>query len=540
MEMSTTAASVLATSSLATSPGHPPSPFGTLVRFVAPAAWAVVALKLAIHLLTNAIVSRPGDFGFFRDELYYLASTDHLAWGYVDHPALSIWILAAVKGLLGDSLFSVRLIPALAGAATVLLTARLAKELGGRAFAQTLAALGATVSLIALGIGAIYSMNAFDHLLWVLAFLCMARLETTDDRRWWLALGGVLGFGLLNKVGVLWLGLGFGLAALLTPRRRDLTTRWPWLGVGLGALGGLPFLLWNLTHDWAHLTFIENALSGKYSGLTRLGFLREQLVQSNPSTVLLWTVGLAALLVAAKLRPYRGLAISVLTVAAVLLLNGRSKAEYLAPAFPALFAAGGVIWELWTEQGRRRWLRVPLVVLLVAGLVLTPLVLPVLSVDSYIAFAEGLGVAPGTSEEKELDDLPQFYADMFGWKEKAEAVAAVYHSLSPEERAKAFIYGNNYGRAGAIDYWGPSLGLPKTIGGHNSYWLWGPRDFDGSVLIYIGGERESLLQIFATVELAGHALCDHCMPYEKDLPIFVCRDLEVPTEGIWDEVRNFS
>lgn len=507
---------------------------------VAPAVWAVVALKLGLHLVTNAIVAAPGGFGFFRDELYYLASTDHLALGYVDHPPLSIWILALVRGLLGDSLFAVRLPVALVGAATVLMTARLAKELGGGAFAQIVAALCATVSSVALAMGTFYSMNVFDHFLWTAAFLCAARLETTDDRRWWLALGGVLGLGLLNKVGVLWLGTGFGVAALLTHRRRDLVTRWPWMGVGLAFLGAAPFLVWNATHDWAHLAFIENALAGKYSGLTRVSFLKEQILTNNPVNLVFWLTGVLALLLAPSLRRYRGLGIAVLTVAIVLLLNGRSKPEYMAPAYTALYAAGAFVWERWTLGGWKRWLRIPLVLTLLVGLVPVPLVLPMLSVEQSIAYAKRLGVEPGSAETKDLGALSQFYADMIGWREKAEAVAVVYHSLPPADQERAHIFASNYGRAGAIDLWSEELSTPKAISGHNSYWYWGPRDFDGSILLVLGGERETLEQSCESVELAGHALCDHCMPYEKDLPIFVCRGLRRATQEAWERVRNFS
>jgi len=151
-----------------------------------------------------------------------------------------------------------------------------------------------------------------------------------------------------------------------------------------------------------------------------------------------------------------------------------------------------------------------------------------------------LGVQPSTSESKELSELPQFYADMFGWEEKAVAVADVYASLPPEDRAVAAIFTENYGRAGAIDHFGPELGLPSAISSHNSYWLWGPRDYTGEVVVVLGGEREGLEDNFESVELAGRVSCRYCMPYESDLPIFVGRGLKLPIAEVWERLKNYS
>ncbi len=129
---------------------------------------------------------------------------------------------------------------------------------------------------------------------------------------------------------------------------------------------------------------------------------------------------------------------------------------------------------------------------------------------------------------------------MFGWEEKARAVAEVYHALPADEREAAAIFAENYGRSGAIDYWADEHGLPGAIGNHNSYWLWGPGDADGSVIIVLGGDREGLEKRFASVELAGIATCDYCIPYERDVPIHVARGLQVPIRELWPKIGHYD
>jgi len=495
---------------------------------------AVAGVELALHLFTNL----RGGYGYFRDELYYLACADHLGWGYVDHPPLSIWLLAAWRGLFGSSLFALRLLPALAGTAASVVTGLLARELGGGRWAQGLAALGAATSIYHLAVSGVYSMNAYDLLLWAAALLLFTRLLHGASPRLWVGLGLLLGVGLLNKVGVLWLGAGIAVATLATPLRRSLKTRWPWLGAAAALLLFSPYLLWNAAHDLAHLEFIRNAVSEKYSGLDAWSFVSGQGLVQNPVNLLLWPLGLVWLLVHPPRREDRALAWVFLAVAAILLANGHSKAEYLSAAFAIPLAAGGIAWE--RLAAGRRWLAVAATGVLAAGFLLAPLVVPILPVERYVRYADALGVRPHTAESKQLADLPQFYADMFGWPEKARAVAQAYDSLSAEERAAAAVFAGNYGRAGAVDFFGRELGLPPAVCSHNSYWIWGPGDASGAVTIVLGGERADLERRCEQVELAATASCEHCMPYESDLPVWICRRLRAPLSEIWPAVKNYS
>lgn len=496
--------------------------------------YVLVAAKLLFHLAVNL----QGGYGIFRDELYYLACADHLAWGYVDQPPLSIFLLAVTKAVLGDSLFALRLVPAVAGAAVVLVTGLLARELGGGRLAVTLAALGSIVALFPLAVSGIWSMNVFDLLFVALASYFLARLINSENPRWWLAIGVTLGLGLLDKIGVLWVGLGIFAGTVLTRERRWLRTWWPWAAGAVAAALFSPYLLWNAANGWPHLEFIDRAVSGKYSGLSAWSFLSGQILIQNPVNLPLWIAGLAWLLAAPSGRRFRPLGIVWLTACLVLLANGHSKAEYLASAYAALFAAGGVAWERMLP--RHFAVRGVAVAIVASGILLAPFVTPVLPVATYVRYAAALGVAPSTPEGHELAELPQFYADMFGWEEKARAVAEVYHALPEEERRKAAIFASNYGRCGAIDYFADEYDLPGAIGSHNNYWHWGPGAATGEVVIVLGGDREDLERRFESVELAGVATCDYCIPYERDLPIYVCRGPLLTIEELWPLTKHYD
>ncbi|MGB6639233.1 MAG: glycosyltransferase family 39 protein [Thermoanaerobaculia bacterium] len=496
------------------------------------------AAKLLIHLLTAQ------GYGYFRDELYYLACADHLAFGYVDQPPLSIFLLWLVRSLFGDSVFALRLLPAVAGAVTVWLVGLITRELGGRGFAQALAMLAAIAAPIYLGLDHVYSMNALDLVFWPLAALLLIRVLQEPSRNRWLLLGLVLGLGLQNKISILWLGFGILVGLLLTRQRRLLATPGPWLAGGVAFLVFLPHLVWQVLYDWPTLEFMARATGEKMAAKSAVPFLAEQIRVLNPTTLPIWLAGLVFLLAAKSVERFRPLALIWITVLLLLVLSGSSRASYLAAAYTWLFAAGAVFWEGLCERLRvpfGQLLRPALVApVVVSGVVLAPMALPVLSVDNYVAYSQALGLAPSTDERKELAELPQFYADMHGWESIVETVASVFDTLSPEEQNVAAFFTGNYGEAGAIDLLGRKHGLPVAVSGHNNYWLWGPRGRTGEVVIGIGGSKEYLGEIFEEVELAARTDCGYCMPYENDQPVWVCRRPRTPIDELWPELKHFD
>jgi dolichyl-phosphate-mannose-protein mannosyltransferase len=492
-------------------------------------------LSLGIHLLVNTL----GGYGYFRDELYYLACSRHLAAGYVDHPPFSIYLLAVTRIVLGDSLFAIRLIPAMVSGLSVAVLCRLVHRLGGGPIAMVIASLAFISSGQILSFTTYYSMNSLDILFWLLIAYVLVLLDERATVRRWAVLGLVLGIGLLNKTSVIWLGAGVASALLFTHLRSQLRTRGPYLAATIALLVFSPYILWNVVHNYPHLEFMRNAAAGKYSGLTRSRFLVDQFVNVNPPIVFLALLGMSWYFFSSGGRRFRFLAVVFLTAFGILLLNPHSKAEYLAAAYPLLFAGGGMAVERLDQRwGRRAPLTVGAVVI-ASGLVVAPLALPVLAIETYIRYAGMLGVSPSTPEKLQLAELPQFFADMQGWEELAQDVSKAYLSIPEEERPTTVALVGNYGEAGALDLYARKYPLPRVLCTHNSYWFWGVGDTHITAFIRLGGNRDDYAKNYGSLTLAGVHTCRYCMPYENNLNIFVARQRRRPIEEVWGEAHSF-
>jgi hypothetical protein len=497
----------------------------------------ITVVKLFIHLVTNVA----GGYGYFRDELYYIACSDHMAWGYVDQPPFSIFVLWISRLVFGDSLFAIRLLPAISGAVVVAVAGLMTRELGGKRFAQILASSCVIVAPMLLGINSNFSMNSFDLLFWSLAFYVIILLQKKDSQKYWIFLGVLLGLGLLNKISVLWFGAGLAGGMLLTPYRKLLLTRKVWAAAAIALILFLPHLVWQVMHGFPTLEFMKNALSNKYVTVTPLEMVIQQALNMNPAIFPIWFAGLVYLLVSKSMRRFQILPLIYLIVFLILTLNRNSKSEYLGPMFPMLFAAGACAFEKFILRFNGRWIkRVVLSYVIISGIVLAPFGIPILPVETFISYSRMLGITPSTSEKKQLSKLPQHYADMFGWEKLTAVAADVYKRLSPEERAKCVIFCNNYGEAGAIDFFGGAYNLPKTISGHNNYWLWGCQNASGELVIRLGGSKEAMLESYKEVEQAGFFQDEYCMPYENKMPIYLCKGRRTPLKDDWTKFKHFE
>jgi 4-amino-4-deoxy-L-arabinose transferase-like glycosyltransferase len=507
-------------------------------------AWVVgVALtKLALS------VAFAGRYGYFRDELYYIACSDHLAWGYVDHPPFSIAILALTRRLLGDSLYAIRFPAALAGAATVVITGLLARRLGGGRFAQVLGALAAALSPVVLGnAGRYFSMNAFDLLFWALGSYVLLSILMGGDERLWVVYGLVAGLGVMNKYSVLFFGLGTLAGVVLTPQRRSLLRPWIWIGGLVAAALVLPHALWEAHRGFPSAEFIHNASTYKNAPLSPAGFLLDQALMTGLGQTLLWLLGIGFFFAPGGRKPLRVFGWMYPVVAAVM-IAGHSKAYYLTPIYFPYLAAGAVAVEILSRRPWLVWSKYAVAAALVVfGLIALPFAAPVLPVDTFVRYERALGRTPKAEERQALGDLPQYYADMFGWEELVARVAGVYNGLAPDEREHCVIFARNYGEAAAIDFFGPRYGLPRAISPHNSYWFWSTGD-DAMRVAIVFGHTTSLegnladLQgpgRFDKAELATTTDCGRCMPFENHRMIFVCRGPRFTFREIWPHEKDF-
>jgi len=510
--------------------GRKPSPFASGAAIVTYFAFARIALYC---------IAGP-HYGYFRDELYYLACGEHPAWGYVDQPPLIAWVAWLLQHTIGRSLWALRLLPALASAATIVLTGLLVRDLGGRRWAMFLASLAALMAPISLALTHLFTMNAFDPLLWTAIAYVIVRIAKSGSEPLWILVGALAGITILNKYGVLFWFSGLVLGLCLTPLRKSLRHRWFWLGCALAAAISLPNFVWQWQHQFPFLQLMSNIRArGRDIALAPLPFLQAQAQMLG---------FVAALLVPAALlfffsrrgRPFRSLGWAYLVFLAEMMIQ-HGKMYYLAPVYPALFAAGAVWIEGVTQ--RRLWIWVkPAFALAIAsiGILSLPMVLPVLSVPDFLAYEHKVGIEQQRFEHQPQGVLPQIYADMFGWEQVAQSVASYYHTLSPEEQRKTAIFANHYGDASAIDFFGPRYGLPKAIGNHQNYWIWGPRDYTGESIIVLGDRHESNMQTkCASYSIIGNTKHPLSRPDEW-LPIYHCRGFKWNLQEIWPQMKHWD
>jgi hypothetical protein len=506
--------------------------------FVIPSIFILV--RVVLHLFSF------NHYGYFRDELYYIACSKHLAWGYVDHPPLAIFLLRLVRGVLGDSLFAIRLLPLLAGIGVIVLAAALARKLGGGKFAQALAAGAALAAPVLLGnAGRYYSMNGFDLFFWSLAAYILVLILNENRPRLWLLFGAVAGLGLLNKYSMGFFLFGMVVGLLLSKERKQFAGKWIYLGGMIAVLLFLPHLLWELNHGFPSLEFMRNVTHVKNAPTSPLELFLGQFRETGFGSVPLLLLGLGFFLFHPRAKAVRSLGWMYLVIFPVMALQN-AKPYYLSPFFPILFAAGAVLFAELTAGRPWRWFRPALaVVVLLFGAISAPFALPLLPLPAYLSFQNALGVAPRAEENNEMGPLPQYYADMHGWPEMAATVAGVFGRLHAEEKMDCLIYLRNYGEAGAIDFFGPKYGLPRATCAHNSYWNWGPGEWSGTAAIVFGSSRDveanrrELRSVFAHVELAAFTSCGLAMPYENRRPIFICRGATFSMKKIWTRERFF-
>ena len=493
---------------------------------------AVVPLAAFALALLAAHAVCLTQYGWFRDELYYASCARRLAWGYVDHPPLSVAVLALVRAVFGSGLVAPRLVAALASAFVSLTAGAIARELGGRRYAQVLAALALGFAPLSLAVGHFFSLNVFDLLFWSLATLLALRAFESGSRGRWAALGVTLGLGLLNKWSVLWLGSGLAVALLVSPQRKRLLGAGPWLAAALAAAVFAPNLIWEKLHAWPTLEFMHNARTQKMAALDPLKYLLNLVLAMGPGGAPIW---LAGLLVAFARGRWRSLAIVFVVTLVILFASGSARVEYLALATPALFAAGATWWE-----GRGGFARGAIAtVAVVLAIPIAPLALPVLPVGAFQSWQAVLGRQPHSEERHRMGRLSQQYADMFGWPELADSVARVASMLTADERARAIVVVDNYGEAGALEQFGAGR-LPRIACQHNNWFLWGPPAWDGTVAILLRRDSTDARREFDDVRvaaIAGHPLA---MPYEQDLPILIARGFHADLAAAWKQGKHYQ
>ncbi|HVS46255.1 MAG TPA: glycosyltransferase family 39 protein [Verrucomicrobiae bacterium] len=491
------------------------------------AAGSVGAIAAAIHF---AVAAR---YGIFRNELYFIVCGRHPAFGYVDQPPL-VPLLAAATQFAGANIWLLRLPAVLAAVLLVPLTVVFAQSLGATLRGAWLAAVAAAFSPLVTALTATTTTSTFEPLTFTaIAYLMFLAIARQKPRAFWWA-GAIAGIAFETKYGVLlWLaGLVVGL--LLNGPRAILRSRDFWIGAGIATLIALPNVLWQVVHGLPFLELVRNDNSGNFTG-SPSAFWLNQIFSVNMLLTPLWITGIIATFVARRLAVGRFLS-TAFVVTALLILLTHGKNYYLAGAYPTLFALGAAACTMLP-----RWLvAVWALVATVSGAYALPLVLPVVSPARLQRSIEQMAFKMPPIERACIGaPLMCEMSDEFGWPELARTVSGVYANLRPVDRAKAAIFASNYGEAAAIDFYG--AGLPPALSGNNQYYLWGPRGYDGSVVIAVNVDLASWSSLCdSAVVVARFGSSPYSLPFEHDRPIVLCRGMHPPLPQAWPRFKHYG
>ncbi|HUZ89419.1 MAG TPA: glycosyltransferase family 39 protein [Candidatus Acidoferrales bacterium] len=495
------------------------APRGRAPRFP-PVVFLVAALAAAVE------VAVAGRYGYHRDELYFIACAEHLAWGYVDQPLLTPVLAGVGNFVFAGSLIGFRLLPALAFAALIVITGLLARALGANRLGQALSALATALCGEYLAAAHLVSPTVFDQLAWGLLALVVVRVIQTGNHRLWLLAGLVAGIGLSNKWNLLFFLASLGVGLIVSRRRALLWSPWLALGVLVAAALGSPDFMWQALHGWPQLQVFKG-LAGD-AGHNRAVYWPAQVIYVGPLLTPVWIVGWLWLARSRRAAEYRSFAIAaVLVLALVFILGG--KPYYPGPIFAILFAAAGVPLGTYLGDPARVWLRprYVAVALCVAAIVELPLAVPVLP-------ASVLASVP-------LQKINYDLAETIGWPKLTSQVDGIYRSLPSAQRRTAVIVTGNYGEAGALNRFGPPLGLPEAYSGNNNFWLWGPPPAGRAMLIAINVDPALLRSHFTKVrEVAVFHNGLGVQDDEEGVPIYVCSGQESDWRAIWGSFQNYG
>jgi hypothetical protein len=463
-------------------------------------------------------------YGFLQDELYFIEAGRHVAFGYVDQPPIGP-LLTRITDILGVSPTAVRIVPALAGGAVVVMAARFAALFGAGRFGRILAALATACSAVLVGADHIGNTTSLDLLAWTAVLLCVTTALLRDRPRWWLGAGAAAGIGLEcdNLVALLLIGLTLGL--LVTEHRAVLATRWPWLGAGIAAVLWAPNLIWQATHGWPQLAMAsalhqQNTSPGNYAG-------------GLPAQFLYLGLLVAPLVVAGFVRLWgtsrlRFIAVATTLVVVYVLAWIPGKPYYSDGMAAAVLAAGAAAAEGWVTRGARprlrRW------ILVAAPLVGLVLILPGLLPVVPIGDVHNL---PASEQRGTLGDT-------IGWPQLAHAVGAQDRALVRAGRPPTSIFTGAYAEAATLDVLGSGDHLPPVLSGHNAYWMWGPGTASDRTVLAVDALGQ-LRPYFARCRL----LATHNPPYHvrndwTGLQIGVCTGPVASWPAIWPHLKHYQ
>jgi hypothetical protein len=475
---------------------------------------SMILVKLMIHFFTCT------NYELHRDEMLYFSMGSHLAWGFASTPPLMSFLSFIVKSLFGYQEFFVKLFPALAGASIVLLIALFVRELGGKIIAVATGCIAFIISTAMLRTSSLFMPVIFELFFWMLFLYFVLKLINKQDPRYWVWIGISFGLAFLNKYSVLFLGGATFLSVLLSEHRRLLLSKYVFYAAGAGLLIMLPNIIWQAHHNFAVVTHMRELYRTQLVYVSPATFLYEQIMMNFP-VIFIWVTGLIGVIFYRREKKFRMFGYIYLIVI-ILFLAARGKSYYALGVYSMMFAFGGYILEKYSKK----WIPVILGVSVVISLLLLPLGLPLLpqkQLKDYCAwFSKNINPAPMRDENNTYSLVPQDYTDMTGWNELAKLASVAYNELNDEQKKSCTIFANNYGQAGAFDFYGKRYNLPAPVCLNDSYIFWAPDSLSSANFIISDDTLGDIPRLFANYKEIGEINND-CFR-ENGLKVYLCQN----------------
>lgn len=485
------------------------------------------AVQLVLHVFFST------GYGLSGDELYAIACSTTPAAGYVDLGPVPVLLLALQRMIGGDALLALRFVAGLIAAVNIVVTGLIARRLGAGAFGQLIAALCTLIAPALLMAGHVATPFGFAVLGWTLGTYCVVRLLQEVKPLWWILLGLVSGLGFLSSFSMAFFIAAAVIAVLVSPLRKQLLTPWPWVGVTTALVVMIPWVLWQIGHGWPTVEWLRVEHGRQASGFSVMSFLLEHVKLLHPLTIVVWLPALAALAFAVRFRPWRALAWMYAGTAVLMIVAGMEPHE-LVPAAVGLLAAGAVIVE---KVCARPWVRVSTVaVLVLAGAATLPMGLPVLAPRTFIEYETFTGCRMTMGNTDCTDRLPGYYGAMFGRKELAVVLNAVFSTMPVEERGRFGILCEDATQAASLDFYGKEFALPPAVSGDRQYWFRGPGAYTGDRLVVVGANEAGLRTLFGEVHLRMRFRDEYLHPGNGMTPVWLVGQPLAPLTDVWSEL----
>jgi len=493
-------------------------------------------------LLKVVICAWPFEYGYFRDELYYIALSHHLDWGYIDVPPLLPLCIALLRYTIGNSLFALHLFSAMTGVVILIFTWMMVKKMGGKLFAQVLALVCVTFAPYYIATESMCNYDCLEKLFWVLALYFLVALLTSENKKYWIYFGIAVGLGLMSKFDMLWLGVGIVIALILTSQRKYFLTYQFWLGGIITLFIVSPYLIWIVNNDFLTLEYFVN-YSSQTQPITIFERIKEQTWALNPLTLPVWIIGLYYFLFNKTGKKFRLLGITFVAVMFLCVIL-HTKFYLSMPYYIVLFAGGAVCTESFFAERYKASCSIYIVLIAVVGLFFIPYVRPILIIPTFIKYAKIVDhILPDFQTERDVKQtiIPQHFADRFGWEEMAAEFGRICNSLSEEERKSAVIVVRNYGEVGALDFYREKYNLPPVICGHLQYYLWKPKDISEKIVnISMRFPIDDLRKTFFNVKQVGMTYCEYAIYYENNQPVYLSKNFKIPPGKALQSLKSIS